>query len=211
MGFLRGDEAGADPDALGAEGQRGCQSAAIDDGACGDHRDLHGIHDLGHKGHGCDPAGVAAGLGALGHDGVKTAVLAGLGVAHGAAHIHDLEACRMKAVDEVARGDAEARNEGRGPLLDDDVGRLLEGFGDGGQEVDAEGLLRQLADLAHLVADFLRAAACHAERSKAAGFGHGGADFGVGNTPHSREENRVFYAEHVTKGCAKGHGAFPEC
>ena len=137
---------------------------------------------------------MAAGFGALGYDGIQTAVLASLGMADRAADIHNLETSGMKSVDQVARGYAEARDEGRGPLFDDDIGGFLERLGHCRQQVNAEWLLGEAAHLAHLVADFLRAATGHAKRPEASGLGDRGADLGVGNAAHSGEEDGVFDA-----------------
>ena len=153
-----------------------------------------------------DLAGMAAGLGALGDHGVEAAVFAGLGVAHGAADVHHLQPRRVKAIDEVARRHAEAGDEGRRPFLDDDVGGLFQRFGDSGEQVDAERFFRERAHAAHLLADFVGAAAGHAERAEAAGLRHRGAEFGVGDAAHAGEQDRVVDAQHVANGRADGHG-----
>ena len=206
MRLGRGDEARAHPHALRAERERGGQAAAVDDGAGGEHRNFHRVDDLRDQRDARDLAGVAAGLRALRDDGVEAAVFAGLRVAHGAADVHHLETGRVEAIDEMARRHAEARDEGRRAFLDDDVGGALERFRNGGEQIDAERFLRQLAHAAHLLADFVRAASGHAERAEAAGLRHRRAKFGVGDAAHAGEQDRVVDAQHVANGRADGHG-----
>ena len=71
----RGDEAGADPHAVGAERERGGEAAAVEEPAGGDDGDLVAdrVDDLRHERHRRDRAGVPAGLGALGDDEVAPA------------------------------------------------------------------------------------------------------------------------------------------
>ena len=90
-GLGRGDEAGADPHAVGAEGERGGEAAAVEQAAGGDDRDLlaDGVDDLRDERHRGDGAGVAAGLGALGDDEVAPAGDGADGVADLAAHRAD--------------------------------------------------------------------------------------------------------------------------
>ena len=73
-GLGRRDEAGPDPDAVGAERQRGGQAAAVEDAARGDDGDAvaDGVDDLGDQGERGDLAGVPARLGALSHDEVAS-------------------------------------------------------------------------------------------------------------------------------------------
>ena len=114
-GLGGGDEPGADPHAVGAEGERGGQAAAVEDAAGGDdgHPVADRVDDLGDEGHRGDRAGVAAGLGALGHDEVAAGLDRGDGVADLAAHDDDEHVVVVAQVDDVA-GDAEAGDEHRG-------------------------------------------------------------------------------------------------
>ena len=142
-GLGRGDEPGADPHAVGAEREGGGEAPAVDDAAGGDDRDpvADGVDDLGHERHRGDLAGVAAGLGALGDDDVAAGLDGGDGVADLAAHVHDHQAVAVAQVDDVA-GHAEPGHERGGAALDDVVDLGLEAAGQGGEQVDAEGLGR---------------------------------------------------------------------
>ena len=68
--FGRGDEAGAEPHAVGAERDRGREPAPVEDAARGDHRHpvADRVDDLRHERHRRDGAGVTARLGALRDD-----------------------------------------------------------------------------------------------------------------------------------------------
>jgi hypothetical protein len=61
--------------------------------------DLHRVDNLRNQRHAGDLAGVAARFRALRDDGVESALFAGLRVAHGAADVHHLQACGVKAID----------------------------------------------------------------------------------------------------------------
>ena len=86
---------------------------------------------------------MAARFRALRDDRIEPAMLGVTRVLHGARDIHDLEAGIVELLHQMRRGDAKAGNEGRGALLDDDVGGLLERFRHGGKQIDAERLFRQ--------------------------------------------------------------------
>ena len=121
-GLGRGDEAGADPHAVGAERERGGQAPPVEDAAGRDDRHLVAdrVDDLGDERHGRDLAGVAAGLGALGDDDVAAGLDRRDGVAHLAAHVDDEHVAAVAEVDDVA-GHAEPGDEHGGAAVDDVV------------------------------------------------------------------------------------------
>ena len=173
-------------------------------------RDLYRINDLGNERHGGDLSRVAACFRSLGDHGIEAAVFACLSVADRAADVHYLQAGSVEAIDEMAWRYAQPRDERGGAFLDDDVGGFLERLRNGGKQVNAKGLLRQLPHLSHLGADFTGAAPGHAKRSKAAGLGYCSAHFSIGNAAHSRQKYGVPDTKHVTKRCLNGHGSFPK-
>ena len=110
----------------------------------GDHRHpiADRVDDLGHERHRRDLAGVAAGLGALGHDDVAAGLDRGDGVGDLAAHVDDQQAAVVALLDDLARH-AQAGDEHRGAALDH-VGDLRRHvLRCGGQQVDAERLVGQ--------------------------------------------------------------------
>jgi hypothetical protein len=92
VGFLAGDEAGAHPDALGAQRQAGGEAAAVIEAAGADHGDLHRFDRLGQQRQGADEARMAAAFAALADDRVTAGLLGLDRVLHRAADDHDLEA-----------------------------------------------------------------------------------------------------------------------
>jgi hypothetical protein len=118
--------------------------------AGGDHRDLHGFHGLGDQRQRPDETCVAAALAALADYGVAAGLLGLDRVLHRPADDHDLQPGRLQAFDD-RQGHAQTRDEGaRRPFLDDDFDAGGQGVGRGGQQVDAERLVGERADLVHL-------------------------------------------------------------
>ena len=142
-GLRSGDEAGADPHTVGAEGERGGEAAAVEDPPGGDDRHLlaDGVDDLRDEGHRGDGAGVATRLGALGDDEVAPAGDGSDGVAHLAAHRADDDVGVVQGVDDVA-GHARGRRRKCRAAVDDVPDAGLHLVGHGGQQVDAERLRR---------------------------------------------------------------------
>ena len=114
------DEPGAEPDAVGAEGQCGGDPPPVHDPAGRHHRDpaADGVHDLGHEGDGGHPPGVPAGLGALRHHQVAPGVDGLHGVVDRAAHVDDQHVGVVAHGDDLA-GDTERADEDPRPGVDD--------------------------------------------------------------------------------------------
>ena len=109
-GLGRGDEAGAHPDAVGAEGECRREATPVEDAAGRHHRDTiaHRVDDLWDERHGRHLAGVAARFGALGHDEVATRVDRPHGVFDLPAHVDDEHVGAVALLDHLG-GDAQAR------------------------------------------------------------------------------------------------------
>ena len=90
---------------VGAQRERGGQTAAVEDAAGRHHRHLvaDGVDDLGDQRHGGHQARVTAGLGALGHHQVAPRGDRPLRVAHLAAHVGDEHVVLVAEVDGVDR------------------------------------------------------------------------------------------------------------
>ena len=209
LGLGRGDEAGADPDPVGAEAERGGEATAVGDAAGGHHGDplADGVDDLRDQGQGGDLAGVPPGLGALGHDDVAARLDGGDGVAHLAAHVDHDQVALVAEVDHVA-GHAEPGHEDGAAAVRDLVDLPLHVVGGGGQEVDAEGLVGGGPDGSDLVAHLLVAHGRGAQATEAAGLRHRGDDAGVGDPAHPRQHHRVLDLQGVGQSRAHGGGAY---
>ena len=134
-GFLRQDEARADPDGAGAECHGGCEGLAVEQTAGGD--DLHGVAHrallaLAQRGDSRDQDGgghvarVATALAALGADEVRAEVQALLHVLRVADHVHVVDAGLVETVDDVLGRDADGGDEQLGAGVDDDGYELVE-------------------------------------------------------------------------------------
>jgi hypothetical protein len=197
-GLGRGDEAGADPHAVGAQRQGGRQPPPVDDAPGGHDRHTlaHGVDHLGDQGHGGDPARVPAGLGPLGDHDVAPGLDRRHRMADLAAHVHHQQAVLVAQIDDVTRH-AQARDEGAGPATDDVADLGLEPLGQSREQVDAEGPRRGLAhrrDLRpHLPVDHRG----RAHAAEAPGLGHGGDELVVGHPTHSGEHHRMLDLQDV--------------
>lgn len=130
------DEAGADPDGLGAPHERSGEAAAVGDTAGSDDVDglagqrrgaaLALVDDGGDEDRGGDRAGVATALTALGADDVdalRESLVDVLGVAD---HVHHEDAGLVQLLDRVLGGDTDGTDEELGTLVDDDVNEVVE-------------------------------------------------------------------------------------
>jgi hypothetical protein len=118
----RGDEAGADPNTVGAEGQCGGETAAVEDAAGRDHGDpvADRVDDLGDERQRRHGPRVAAGLGALRDDDVAAGLDRTAGVVDLPAHVHDEHAVAVAELHDVTRY-AEAGDEDRRALVDEEL------------------------------------------------------------------------------------------
>ena len=199
-GLGGGDEPGADPDAVGAEGQRGGEPPTVEDPAGGDDRDPvpDGVDDLGDERHRRHRPGVAAGLGALGDDEVAAGFDRGDGVAHLAAHVDDEHVAVVAALDHVA-GHAEGGDEHRHALGDEQVDALEHLVGQRGEQVDPERPVGERLRGPDLLAPSARGSSRQPRGSpKPAGLGHRGDEPVIGDAAHAGEHHRVLDLEHST-------------
>ena len=121
----RGDEARADPDAVGPERERGGQAPAVEDAAGGDDGDpvADRVDDLRDERERGDLSGVAAGLGALGDHEVAPGLDGTDGVLDLAAHADHDEVVLVAEVDHLGRH-AQPGHECGGAALDDHLDLL---------------------------------------------------------------------------------------
>ena len=176
----------------------GGQAPAVDDAAGRDDRHALAdrVDDLRHERERGDLAGVAAGLGALGDDDVAAGLHRGDGVADLAAHAHHEHVAAVAEVDDVARH-AEPGHEHRAAAVDDVVDLGGHVAGRGGEQVDAEGLGGELADLGDLVAHLLGRHRRRAHAPEAAGLAHGGDETVVRHPAHPRQHHGVLHLQDV--------------
>ena len=155
--FGCGDETGADPHAVGAEGQGRGKTSAVEQTACGDDGDLAAdrVDDLRHQRDGGDSACVAAGFGALGDDEIDAAGDGAERMADLAAHAAHEDVLRVQQVDDLARH-AEAGDEDPRPTVDHRLDAPLDLAGQRSQQVDAERLGGQCLHRGDLLRQFLR-------------------------------------------------------
>ena len=183
---------------MGAERERGDETATVEDAARRDDRHLHRVDDQRHERQRRDLSGVPARLRPLGDDDVAAGVDRTERVADLAAHVHDHHAVPMAEVDDLRRhpetGDERARALGADRL--DERHHVARA---GSEEVDAErlrGARLQRPDLAHHLV------VVHAGRAKAAEparLRDGGGHFRVRHAAHTREHDRVLDTKQITE------------
>ena len=190
------DEASAQLDALGAEGQRRHQPAPVCHPAGCDHGHVHGIYHLGHERHGSHIAHVTAGLVTLRYQGVHPGAGQALSQGDGGHDRDDDNAGLLEP------GDVRARVAGTGhdhlyPFLDahaDHVGHVGREEGD----VDPEGPAGEALCEANLAADVIGRAVAAADHTQATSFGDGGGQLGGGDPGHAALQDGVLDVEQVT-------------
>ena len=176
------------------------QAPGLADGR--EHRYLHRVDCLWDQRHAADFAGVAAGLRALGGDGIGARRLGLLGVAHLAAHHHHFHVVRVHFVNELRRH-GEPRNEDTHALVEDHLHLRADHVGDRRQQIDGERLVREVARLFDLLAQHRGVHRRAADDAKAAGVGDGGDERGGRDAAHPREKDRVLDTEEIADGCVQ--------
>ncbi len=127
---------------------------------------------------------MAAAFPALTDDGVAAGLLGLHRVLHRATNHHDLQARRLQPRDDRQRH-AQPGDEGRGAFRDDHLDAGGQGVGRGRQKIDAERLVGQFPDLAHLVANEVGRRPGHAQHAVAAGVRHRRRQRRVGHPAHA--------------------------
>ncbi len=198
-----GDEPRADPDPVGAEGQCGGQATTVDDAARRHHGHslTDGVDHLGHQREGGDLARVASSLGPLGHHDVAASLHRRDGVAHLSAHADDEDVAAVAEVHHVTRN-AESGHEHGAAAVDDVVDLRHHVTGGGGEQVDAEGLVGDAADLGDLVAHLLVAHGGRPHAAEAARLADGGDQAVVRHPAHPRQHHRVLHLQDVGQSSA---------
>ena len=130
----------------------------------------------------------------------------GDGVADLAAHVHDEHVAAVAEVDDVA-GHAQPGDEHRAAAVDDVVDLGGHVAGRGGEQVDAERLVGELADLGDLVAHLLGAHGGRAHAAEAAGLATGGHEAVVRHPAHAGQHHRVLDLQDVGQSGAHGRMA----
>ena len=201
--FLDGEEARPALHALGAERQGGEQSSSVGDAACRDNGNGHGACDRGDERHGGELADVAAGLRPLCDDGVGPQALHALGQRGGGDHGDHLDARLLPSVD-VGGGASRAG----GDDVDAERDQLLGDFGRARvhqHDVDADGLVGELARDAHLIGDPGGVRASAGDEAEAPGFADRCGEARVGDVSHAPLDDGRLDAEKL--GDAGSHGA----
>ncbi len=176
----------------------GGQAPPVEQPAGRDHRHpiADGVDDLGHERHGGDLAGVAAGLGALGHDDVASGLDRGDGVADLAAHVHHQHVLAVAQLDDVA-GHAQPGHEHPAAALDDGLDLRLHVARSGGEQVDAEGLVGQRPHLGDLFDHLVEAHGRRAHAPEASGLADRRDQGRVRHPAHAGEHHGVLDLEDV--------------
>ena len=126
---------------------------------------------------------MAAGLRALGDDGVHAVALQTLCQDGRGHHGDDLDALLLPGGDVLA-GVAGAGGDHLHVLLQDDLGDVV-GIGAHQHQVDAEGLVRQLLGPADLLAEAVAVPAAGGDHAQGAGVGAGGGELAGGDVGHA--------------------------
>ena len=201
-----------EPHAVGPQRQGGGQPPTVDDATGRHHRHpvAHGVDDLGDERHGGHPAGVAAGLGALGDHQVAPGLDGLHGVVDPAAHVDDQHVGVVAHGDHLA-GDAEGPDEDPGPGVDDalDLGGHVAGHGR--QEVDPPRPVGERRHGGHLGVHGLVVHGGRPQGADPAGLGHGRGQPVVADAAHAGQHHRVLDPEELGQSCLHGrslsHGA----
>ena len=157
----------------------------------------HRVDDLGDQGHGGDQAGVAAGLGALGHHDVAPGVEGPPGVVHLAAHVDHQDAVAVAELDHLGRAPpGRPRTPRRPPSMTCSTwptrspGMAVSRSTPNGLSVAA----RTCGDLGHHP---LVAHGRGAEAAETPGLGDGGDQRGVRDAAHAGQHHRVLDTEDL--------------
>ena len=147
-------QASAHLNATGPQSEGRCRLPSIGNAAGGDDGDVHRVDDLGHQRHGGHFPHMAAGLHALGDDGVGSLIHQPLGKDGGRHHGQHLDPGLFPRGDVLA-GTARPGGHHLNALLYDDLGHFV-GAGVHQHQVHAEGLVRQALADADLLAQQVR-------------------------------------------------------
>ena len=134
-------QAGAHLNAAGPQREGRGRLPSVGNAAGGDDRDVHCVDDLRHQRHGGHFPHMAAGLHALGDDGVSPLIHQPLGQNGGRHHGQHLDPGGFPCGDILA-GTARPGGHHLNALLNDDLGHFV-GAGVHQHQVHAEGLVRQ--------------------------------------------------------------------
>src|SRR5664280_676056 len=204
-GLGGGDEPRPHPHTVGAEGQRGGQAPAVEDPAGSHDGDLaaHGVDDLGNQGHGGHLAGVAPGLGALGHHDVAPGIEGPTGVGDLAAHVDDQDAVTVAELHHLG-GYPQPGHEDRGTARNDLLHLAGQVTGHGGEQVDPEWLVGGRPHRGHLLHHALVAHGGRPQAAEAPGLGDGTDQRCVGDTTHAGQHHRMLDGQDLGQSCLHG-------
>ena len=147
-------QAGAHLDAAGTQREGRGRLPSVGNAAGGDDGDVHRVDDLRHQRHGGHLPHMAAGLHALGDDGVSSLIHQPLGKDGGRHHGQHLDPGILPRGDVLA-GTARPGSYHLNALLNNDLGHFV-GAGVHQHQVHAEGLARQALADADLLAQQVR-------------------------------------------------------
>ena len=187
--LLAGKQTGAHLDAAGTQGKGRSRLTAVRDAAGRHHGNAYRIDDLGHQGHGGHLAHVAAGLRALGDDGVHAIAIQPLGQNRRRHYGHHLDALFLPGGNVLA-GIAGAGGDHFHALFQNDLGDVV-GIGAHQHQIDAEGLVRQLLGPADLLAETVAVPAAGGDHAQGPGVGAGGGELAGGDVGHTALDKGV--------------------
>ena len=176
VGFFRGNEAGAHPDANRAEREGSGKPASVIYAASGNDRNSHGFNGLSHEGERADEASVSAAFAALQDDRIASGLLGFDRVFNRAPNDHDFDASIFELFHDWER-DTKACNKAVRAAFDDHIDRFFKAGRIGGEEVDAKGLVRSRLHIGHLFGDEIRRGAGHSQNAVSASIAHSRAHF----------------------------------
>ena len=193
-----GNEAGADPDAVGSKHQGRGQATPIEDSACRNdgNRTLHGINNHRDERQRGDLTGVTSGLGSLGDHEVAAGIDCTAGVLDPTAHICHEDPGLVAPLNCLGRYPESCHEESRSSF-DEQVDETEHVARHCRKEVDGEWLGGGGLDGGHLVDQLVLAHRRGSEAAIPARLGDGGSQPGVGNPTHAGEHHGVLDSEHL--------------
>ena len=197
--FDRGEKAGAEQDAVGAERQRGDETAAVRVAAGRQHRDRrHRVDHHGEKRHAGHPADMAAALGTLRDNNVGACLCRAFGFRHGAGHVGDQSARLVRAVEiraQILLGLRPGKLNDRRPQFERGRNAVLARREQ--QKIEPERFVGLPPDAGGAFDDLLGLELIAAECAEAAGVGHRRNQFGRRCRPHAAQRHGVLDLQQI--------------
>ena len=202
VGFMSGNELGANPYCLCSECKRCDESTTVIDATSCNNRNfsVDGINNLGNQCHCRDSASVSTCFSSLCNNKVATTCNCSNGVTDFSAHRTHKNVVLVELVDDLARN-TEACHVDAGATFDDCFQVALNGIWRSCQKVNAEWLLCHLAHAGHLRNEKFCTHGCCAKGSDATCLRHCSNKVAVRDTAHAREHDGKFNIKHFGDAC----------